>query len=92
VPKIFAGVDEEVWVLGAALGNQRGDEVGHDRGHGAHCDPTIKRGVIAELFGGVFDFEEDAAGSFEERGSGLSEHGFAAEAVEKLVTDLAFKI
>jgi hypothetical protein len=48
--------------------------------------------VVAEFFGGVFDFEEDAASAFEENFPGFRENGLAPEAVEELTANLGLEI
>ena len=87
--EIFAGVNQEVGMLGAALGDEGRDQVGHDGRHSADSDATVKGRMVAQFLGGVLDLEEDAAGTFEEGGAGFREDRLAAEAVKQLVADFA---
>ena len=81
--KILTHIDLQVGVTLPAPGDERGQHIGSDRRDGADGDAAFQGGVIAQFFGGIFDFEQDAAGAFEENFAGLGEDGFATEAVEE---------
>jgi hypothetical protein len=90
--KILAHIDLEIGVTLATTGDESGQDIGSDRRDRAHRDPTLQSGMVAEFFGGVFDFEQDPPGAFEEDFAGFGEDGFAAETVKKFTSDLGLKI
>jgi hypothetical protein len=90
--KILTHIDLQIGVTLPASGDERGQQIGSDRRDGTDGDAAFQGGVIAQFFGGIFDFEQDAAGAFEENFAGLGEDGFATEAVEELSTDLGFQV
>ena len=90
--KIFAHIDLEIGIPLATTGDQRGEQVGCDGGNGPDRDSALQGWMIAQFFGGVFDFKKDAAGAFEENFTGFGQHGLAAQAVEEFSSDLGFQV
>ena len=90
--KILAHIDLEIGIPLATTSDQRREQIGRDGGNGPDRDSALQGRVVAQFFGGVFDFKQDAAGAFEKNFTGFGQHGFAAQAVKKLPADLGFQV
>ncbi len=90
--EILTHIDLQIGVTLPAPGDERGQQIGSDGRDGADGDAAFQGGVIAQFFGGIFDFEQNAAGAFEENFAGLGEDCFATEAVEELSSDFGFQV